>query len=563
MPTEVRQVPRINFSWLLNVLFALAVVSSSVLANERISPEIAYERLQQTGKLSAVTITGPFDFADLQPPAQHDQAFDSYQIEDVVFSGPVQLIGRHLTFDVRIQNSQFNHDVRLQRCQLQTFALRASVLSGNLLVENCIFNDFSPFDDNTFQGNVQFHFSTFQRRPSFRDSVFANRAEFLECEFGTNDPPTKASSFANAVFAGPAIFNNSHFRTRAKFQSVLFKQDVSFLNTRLLAGATFRNVHFVGDAEFRFCQIGVADFGNRDNLTLFTKRADFRGCVMDSAHYDYVEFRGETSFVDTHFGSGGASFRYANFGHAIADFIGIHSDGPLNFTSANVSTLHFDWQDIKKPLLLTNPDSRILAALLTRLKAIGDTNGALDASHQLETRKFLETIATPLPSATQETVAFLDALGQRLIVYTERIIWGLPTGYGTKLGRILLISLAVWLLAALPVIVAKGILARGDFESGTTGTPAKPFPGITAPQFPASHGAHIAMAFAFTFRILFKIGAKTIRYVTPTTKSAHITLWAHYFSVLWYFGSLLLVLIGLTLANTSPIISKLVGELLI
>lgn len=154
------------------------------------------------------------------------------------------------------------------------------------------FEGFSPFEGNRFHAAARFHLVEFGRRPSFRDSTFDGPAEFLECKFATGEPPGKAASFTNVVFGGPVSFNNSLFHSRARFQSVLFAKDASFVNVRMPAGAVFRGCHFEGDAEFRFCRLGAADFGDRDNVTLFARRADFRGCEIESATFDYAELRG-------------------------------------------------------------------------------------------------------------------------------------------------------------------------------------------------------------------------------------------------------------------------------
>ena len=37
-------------------------------------------------------------------------------------------------------------------------------------------------------------------------------------------------------------------------------------------------------------------------------------------------------------------------------------------------------------------------------------------------------------------------------MWIERALWGWPTGYGTRLGRIAALSLAAWLLLSLPLL---------------------------------------------------------------------------------------------------------------
>lgn len=541
-------------------------------AGESISPQDAYERLHRTGELSSVTVAGPFDLARLQRRPADQEPFDGYQVQGVEFAGPVRLIGGELERDVRIKGSSFEQGLRLQQCALKTFAVRESVFVGELVVENCVFKGFSPFDGNELQSNAQFHLARFLRRPSFRGTSFRGRAEFLECQFGVEDPPTKAVSFANATFEGPTLFNNTGFHTRAKFQSAVFESDASFLNTRMNGGATFRNVHFRGDAEFRFCRMGASDFGNRDNLTLFAGRADFRGCDIESAVFDYVEFRGETSFVNAGFGAGGASFRHANFGKAIADFSGTTSDGPLVLSNAHIPALRLYWREVREAVLAGDPDSKLLGVLHARLKESGDTDGAIDASYHLARRTLTETLALPLPPLVERPSAFLDGIGRRLVAYGEWVLWGWPTGYGTKLGRILLLAATCWLLAALPIAAATRVLARVPIQAsaspdGKGGAGPRSYEPVGAqalardPEFPGSFAARLFLALGFTFRLLFKVGPTNIRNLTSTSDSGQPSPWTRYFAALWYLGSGLLVLIALTLANTSPLIDRLLGEL--
>jgi hypothetical protein len=384
------------------------------------------------------------------------------------------------------------------------------------------------------------------------------------------DLPTRATSFSDVVFEGPALFNNSVFHTRAKFQSTVFGGDASFLNVTMDAGASFRNVHFKGDAEFRFCRISSADFGDRSNLTLFAKRADFRGCEMAQAVFDYAEFRGEVSFVNARFGAGGASFHEANLGDDLTDFEGVSSEGPLVFSGTYLPALRFHWRDIRTPVLVADPDSRVLAALHARLDDLGDSDGALEVSYQLSRKKFEEDVALPLPSPTTAPSTFLDAASQRLIAYGEWWFWGWPTGYGTKLGRILLLTLACWLAAALPVARAGHLIARipADLPGDKKDAPARiyeplPVQDLAQPAcFPNSLRARLNLALQFTFRVLFKVGPTGARFVAAQPARASERRWRAYFAVLWYLGSLLLLLITLTLANTSPMIEKLIGALL-
>jgi len=551
-------------------IIALAAVLTCTSAHstepEQITAQEAYHQLRSTGLLSSVTIIGGVDLSKLSDASP---AFETFQINNVRFKGPVRLIGSGFQRSLRIEGALFEDTVLFEACILPSLILRNSVWSAPLTVRGCEIQGISRFDGNRYDSDARFHKVKFRRRASFGDSTFRGRVEFLASEFGIDDPPRKATSFSDVIFEGPALFNNTIFHSAVKFQASAFEQDASFLNVQMRSGVSFRNVHFKGDAEFRFCNIGRADFGNRDNLTLFAERADFRGCKFSSAQFEFTEFRGETSFVNARFGAAGATFSNANLGNIFTDFGGVHSEGPLILSDAYFPALQLYWRELGSALLAAKPDAKVLAALHARLKAVGDTAGALDASYYLAHQRFTEDVSTKLPSLLKDIPAFLDAAGQRLVHYGEWLIWGWPTGYGTKLGRITLIALTCWLISAIAVAAGGRLLARvtppADSESnppkGYEPLPLEELPEGREPEFPASWAARLYLALGFTFRLLFKVGADNIRYITRDPNIASHTRWQTGFRILWHFGSGLLLLLTLTLANSSPMISRLIGEL--
>lgn len=559
---------------ILALLASLISGATPAAGDSTMTAEQAYDTLRQTGELIGVTITGSFDFDRLGAHTPDKPSPHAYLIRDVEFEQPVS-VGPGLHASLRIKASRFKQRVSMQQCELQRFTVSQSRFEGDLVVEGCIFNGLNRFDRNDFQADVRFHLVGFQQRPSFKGSVFHGRTEFLECQFAIDDKANRATSFSNVVFEGPAIFNNSIFHTRVKFQSTLFERDASFLNVRMDSGATFRNVHFRGDAEFRSCRISLADFGNWENLTLFAKRADFRGCKIETAVFDYTEFRGETNFVNVAFGDGGATFRNAYLGNKIADFNGMsfNKKGSLVLTGVPLTTLRFHWREIGEAVLAAKPGSKVLAALQARLESLGQADEALDVSYHLSRKKFTETTAKALPSPMKDASGFIDAVGRDLVAYGEWLLWGWPSGYGTKLGRVLLLTLACWLIAALPISIIPGVVARVCYDpeakreektekSRRVYDPLTPEDLEREPWFPKTFPGRFSLALEFTFRLMFKVGSNDVRYVVKRLLPARKSPWKVYFALLWYLGSGLLLLTMLTLANTSPMINKLVGELL-
>lgn len=542
--------------------------------SENISAVDAYNRLRMTGELVSVTVTEEFDFTALGGVSKDSKSPGTLIIGDVQFKKPVRLVGSGFKGNLEIQGARFKDTVLFEDCTLKTMVLRNSQFSAPFVAHNCEFQDINRLDGNEYGSDARFHAVRFLHRASFASSIFHGRAEFLASEFGRDDPLRKATSFSNIKFEGPALFNNAIFHGAVRFQASAFEQDAGFLNVQMKSGGSFGNVHFKGDAEFRFSKISEADFGDRDNLTLFAGRADFRGCQFASAQFEFTEFRGETSFVNAVFGAAGATFSNASFGNALTDFSGVRLNGPLVLTDAYFPALRLYWHELGPALLAAEPDTKVLTALHERLQAVGDTGGALDASYHLARRRFIEDVSVESLTPPEGMLAFFDVAGRRLVLYGEWLLWGWPTGYGTKFGRIALLALACWLVSAVPVVAGGRLLARIVITTGAdsqkSNGPSRAYEPLILedephekrePKFSTSGAECLYLALGFTFRLLFKVGPSNIRYIAKDERSGSCVTWRAYFALLWYLGSGLLVLLTLTLANSSPMISRLVGEL--
>lgn len=541
-------------------------------AADAISVQEAYHQLLQHGLLESVTILGDIDLARLEAPttAQPPQS-RVYRFRRVRFEGPVTLTGA-LGASLEIVASDLQAGLNFVGCSLSGLALRDSTVHAAAMVRDCRFDGPVAVEGTSFNGPVRFEAVEFTRRSSFRRAVFADRAAFLGCRFATAETGARkrlaATGFSEAEFHGPALFNESVFHTPARFHSVLFADDAAFLKSEMPEGASFGNAHFLGDAEFRFCRIGNALFSDREQLTLFAGRADFRGCSIEHARFDYAELRGESSFVDVSFGDGGASFSYVNLA-ARADFNGITSKGPIDFEHAYAPKLEFSWRDIRDAVLASDPSVRTLEMLRAHAASRGDDAGKLELDWLRQSRLYEVQRASPLPSPVADLSGFIDRFAERLTAHVEWLVWGWPTGYGTKLGRILLLALVVWLLASVPASLASPILARVGPRLADCGDDSPVYKPIehrclTAPAvYPTGRAARLRLALCFTFRVLFKVGARGIRFVGDASDQtrAHTRAWQRWFQGLWLLGSGLLLLITLTLANTSPMINRLIGEL--
>jgi len=68
----------------------------------------------------------------------------------------------------------------------------------------------------------------------------------------------------------------------------------------------------------------------------------------------------------------------------------------------------------------------------------------------------------------------------------------------------------------------------------------------------------MATAFRYTFALMFKLPGNRTRPIDPLGSR-----YAWYLQLLWWLGPLLLALIAITLANTSPAIQAVIGKLVV
>jgi uncharacterized protein YjbI with pentapeptide repeats len=557
--------PRATWSRLSLIVFlALAVFGLRAADGAVISSAEALDRLRSQGFLRDLTVSGALDLGAL--PSRTALA-GAYRLERVRVEGPVTLHNRDLDADLRLTAVYLAAGLSLRDCTLTTLAVKDSEIAGPFEVAQCRTRRAAYIERSRFLGSTRFHLVEFERPPVFDNVRFDGPTEFLECAFATAELPgsrNRNTGFTDVQFEDSVLFNNSSFYSGARFQSVLFAHDASFLNVRMDAVAEFPGCHFKGDAEFRFCQMGDAHFGDRDNITLFAGRVDFRGCQLASAGFDFAEMRGEVSLVDARLGTGGASFRYANLAGP-ADFSALSSKGPLDLTRAYVPQLRFRWRELRQAILDAKPDVRTLSALHERATDLGDSQGKLDIDYLLKRARFLEEIAEPLPSIRAKPLEYIDDVGRRLIGYGEWVLWGWPTGYGNKLGRVTFLALVIWLIASLPMAWTPRLLARkGSADAAVKEIPIyDPLPPDeeTDTRFAPSWRRRLHNALNFSFRLLFKVGDGGVRFVSEAPDSARSRAWRRYFMTLWYLGTGLLLLLTLTLANTSPVIERLIRGL--
>ena len=499
--------------WILAILIGRAGAAAETSPRAReISPQAAYAMAKARGRIADVGIAGDLDLARLESPA----GSKTVELVNVIVRGRVLV--RDLGPPIA---------VRFQGGDLSAIDASGARLRQALELEQTRVRDHANFEGAIFGGPVRLIGAELGGKAIFRRATFEKSVEFLGTRFIEAPGLRGGTSFAEATFKGSTRFDDSTFTTSVRFDSANFEGDATFLKLKVGDTASFRNVQFRRDAEFRFCQMGRADFGDDTQMSAFHGLADFRGCRMGGARFDYTEFRGTATFVNVAIGSGGLSFENASFRGENSDLAGLRVDGPLRLGQANFSKLRFRWIDVGASILRASPDASVLAFLHKRLQELGEEDDARDVSYHLATQRMRERIRSRQTEWPEKAWAI-----------AQWLIWGLPTGYGTKLGRIVLVALGCWLLLALPLAFPKGLLV-----SGPAGDTAR---------------SRIATAFRYTFALMFKLPGNRTRPVDPLGSR-----YVWYLQLLWWIGSLLLALIAITLANTSPAIQAIIGKLVI
>jgi hypothetical protein len=331
-----------------------------------------------------------------------------------------------------------------------------------------------------------------------------------------------------------------------RFDTARFAADASFIRLKATGRASWHNVIFSGDAEFRFCRLtqADADFGHAEQMSVFMHLADFRGCEMRSLRLDYADIRGDALLVNVRVAPGNLTFRNASLRGASNDFSGLQVAGKLDLTGARIANLQMRWSEIGPAVLRSKPGSDVLRPLYRRLEELGQDDEALQASAVLADRVMDERLAA-------------GSWADNLFLRIERVVWGCATGYGTRLGRIVGVALACWLLLAL-ILVFIGSVRIGQLRTVSDKvTPLhQAVASDTLRKAPVLALERGLQNLAYTFALMFTLPDLGLRPAEPISTAAR-----SYLLFVRAVGLVLLALLALTLAKVSPVIQAVIGKI--
>lgn len=519
---------------LLHLLVAAAVLpfDAALAEPQHITPQAAYAEVARSGELRGVQIDGDLDVAKLLAPAGARRiVMQAVQLEGTLMSsagGPK--LALQISADSRLRNVN----------------LRDTRWGAALAIENSVVQERAWFDGAQFDAGFTLHASRFEGQASFRRTRFAGPVEITSSVFQPALAALGGVSFTDARFVAPARFDRSRFASGVRFDTSRFDADASFLGLEAMGRASWRNVIFGGDAEFRFCRLGMADFGDIEQMSVFMRLADFRGCRMESLRLDYADARGDLLLVNVQIAPGDLSLQQASLRGARNDFSGLQLAGRLELQGAQIANLQLQWFEISAALERSQAGSDVLRPLQRRLEELKKDDEAREASAALAARVIQERLARPGASWADLSLTQL-----------ERVVWGAATGYGTRLGRIVGVALSCWLVLALPIVLRSSLrigtlLTRGD----ATPPMHQPVPSDTLQPTSTSAATRQAQRLVYAFALMFTLPDLRLRPAEPVSAA-----WRSYLLLMRGAGLGLLALLALTLAKVSPVIQAVLGKI--
>jgi len=517
----------------------VALMSIAVLAHwpsladplPRIAPQEAYAEIERNGELWRLQIDGDLDVAKMKPPPDAKRIL----IQDVRLEGKL-----HSSAGGPLIALQINESV------LRDVDLRRTRWSAALTIENSTVTNRAWFDDAQFDAPFVLRATTLGGQTRFPRVRFAAPVEITSSIFRPAPPLRGEVKFTDANFAAPARFDHSDFGSGVRFDTARFADDASFLGLKATGLASWRNVIFGGDAEFRLCQLGDADFGDAEQMSVFMHLADFRGCTMGSLRLDYADGRGDMLLVNVQVSPGDLTLKQASLRGARNDFSGLKVSGKLDLQGAQLANLQMQWSEISPALLRSEPGSNILRPLQRRLEELKNDDEAREASAILADRLIDERLAQPERS-----------LMDKALLWVERIVWGSATGYGTRLGRIVGVALSCWVLLALPLVVARNVRIGPLLATADKAPPLHhPVAPDTLQPAPASAAARGLQSLAYAFALMFTLSELRLRPAEPMSAALR-----GYLLLMRGIGLVMLALTALTLSKVSPVIQAVLGKI--
>ena len=325
--------------------------------------------------------------------------------------------------------------------RLRDVDLHGTRWSEALAIENSAVTNRAWFDDAQFDAPFVLHATTLSGQTLFPHTRFAAPVEITSSLFRPALPLRASVNFSDSRFSAPARFYRRDFGTGVRFDTARFVSDASFLGLKVTGRANWRNVMFGGDAKSRFYQLDDADLGDIEQMSVFMRLADFRGCTVSSLRLYYADIRGDMLLANMRVSPGDLTLKRASLRGATNDFSGLKVSGKLDLRSAHIANLQMSWSEISPALQRSAPSSDTLRPILRRLEELKKDDEAREA------------FAVLADLSIEKRLAQSDAsLADKALMWVERVVHhGLRHPARARRGG----GLAVLVLLALPLVFAR------------------------------------------------------------------------------------------------------------
>ncbi|MDM8538228.1 hypothetical protein QUF70_15855 [Desulfobacterales bacterium HSG17] len=512
---------------------------------------------------------------------------------------------REVKNEIRIMDSEIQSFDKYRKGKGVKLSIDAgdTIFYNNVLFQSVKFNNRVLFKSAVFASSVNFTSSVFTKKANFIQTEFSGYADFTSAIF-------TGAVFTGAVFSDLSYFKDAVFLDLLKIGDAKFKGYADFRDTGIrrldfkalspniitipldfrnakISEAHFQDIIFEKDVDFSDAKFGAyeQDFagftGPLDPLSLLNHKADY------SLVFRYVTFKSNADFIRTKFfcntGFEMVKFRdNANFKDAVFKHADI--DNKFWFAYIDFSKLIIKWDQLPAPgNIIKYSGDKVKSFLENKedekpqqleypgkiykpekykpekykpdhLKNLSDFFQSLEANFRTQkqlsdaNKAYYYMKRLKLQAArTGEKVPEWNNIKIWLMAEIERIVWGVPCGYGTKIGRI-----AAWIIffhLLFTIIYYK----KGELLDLTTTTIKEDDDKDCIPVTDNKKRTKLKMASRLSLAVLLKIESKSVGITGNicNINSKQIERFER------WLGFYLVFCLLITSSNTFPLINRL------
>jgi len=234
--------------------------------------------------------------------------------------------------DTLFSDTQFikKADFSLAKFQSEADFFNVQFQSSALFINTKFFGD-ADFSKVQFYDLANFSESFFQQMTDFSKATFNGNCDFSRCCFQSE------SLFKNIIFKKEAGFYEATFHGSLDFFETIFYQLAYFKYSQFFKVLRIRNTKFLGYVDFRNSLIARLDMYSHKSPTIVKNRIDFRNSWIGSAHFQDIVFEDDVDFSGVIFGEVDSGLDNKNFDQNAIVMRFVSYEGSVNFVRSHIS----------------------------------------------------------------------------------------------------------------------------------------------------------------------------------------------------------------------------------